>query len=419
MVNPLTVTYFYSACVGITTPDTSILCDPWFTDGAYDGSWYQYPKLQDPLGKIPAHDYVYISHIHPDHYDPIFLKAYLELHPSTKVIIADFKSNFLLARMRGEGVPHDVVEKLVIGDSSIGIFPNELRSYDIDSALAVYWKDQSVINMNDNPYRESHVQRILDFIPNRPTIALLGYTGAGPYPQTYHTDEKTLLSKAEDKKQAFFKRYKEMADSIDAKVNIPFAGKYILGGKLSHLNRFRGVADAVEVTQFDPKAVVLEDAGRGSIDCASLQPSAVRTRPYNTEEMESYAASLSSLSMKYETLFPGLQLEDIPFRRLLPKAHQTAQRRSECEEDCYMCLRVGKEWFVSNARKGSDHGRFTNTVEDLVPRSEITIDPRYLYGLITMIFHWNNAEVGSHYMVKRVPDILSRPAQAFLNYFHV
>ena len=66
-----------------------------------------------------------------------------------------------------------------------------------------------------------------------------------------------------------------------------------------------------------------------------------------------------------------------------------------------MCLRVGKEWFVSNARKGSDHGRFTNTVEDLVPRSEITIDPRYLYGLITMIFHWNNAEVGSHYMVKR------------------
>ena len=214
--------------------------------------------------------------------------SYLELHPSTKVIIADFKSNFLLARMRGEGVPHDVVEKLVIGDSSIGIFPNELRSYDIDSALAVYWKDQSVINMNDNPYREGHVQRILDFIPNRPTIALLGYTGAGPYPQTYHTDKKTLLSKAEDKKQAFFKRYKEMADSIDAKVNIPFAGKYILGGKLSHLNRFRGVADAVEVTQFDPKAVVLEDAGRGSIDCASLQPSAVRTRPYNTEEMESY-----------------------------------------------------------------------------------------------------------------------------------
>jgi len=43
------VTYYYSACVAITTPDVSILCDPWFTDGIYDGAWYQYPKIKNPM----------------------------------------------------------------------------------------------------------------------------------------------------------------------------------------------------------------------------------------------------------------------------------------------------------------------------------------------------------------------------------
>ena len=47
------LTYYYSACVGIRMEGLSVLCDPWFSDGAYYGSWYQYPKLIDPINKIP------------------------------------------------------------------------------------------------------------------------------------------------------------------------------------------------------------------------------------------------------------------------------------------------------------------------------------------------------------------------------
>ena len=43
--------------------------------------------------------------------------------------------------------------------------------------------------------------------------------------------------------------YKKLTNSLNAKVNIPFAGKYILGGKLIELNDYRGVADAVEVLE--------------------------------------------------------------------------------------------------------------------------------------------------------------------------
>ena len=34
-------------------------------------------------------DVIYISHLHPDHFDPGFLKMYLNRYPKTQIIIGD------------------------------------------------------------------------------------------------------------------------------------------------------------------------------------------------------------------------------------------------------------------------------------------------------------------------------------------
>lgn len=49
----------------------------------------------------------------------------------------------------------------------------------------------------------------------------------------------------------------------------------------------------------------------------------------------------------------------------------------------------------------------------------IFCDPRYLYGLLTMIFHWDNASVGSQLITRRAPEDFNRSSQDFLNFFHV
>ena len=77
-IKSISVRYIYSACVVTTTPDVSILHDPWFTEGIYDGSWFHYPKVSDPLSSIGNVDLIYVSHIHPDHYDSAFLKTYFK-----------------------------------------------------------------------------------------------------------------------------------------------------------------------------------------------------------------------------------------------------------------------------------------------------------------------------------------------------
>ena len=55
-------------------------------------------------------------------------------------------------------------------------------------------------------------------------------------------------------------------NSIKPRYNLPFAGKYFLGGKLANLNHYRGIADPFEVSYFDKKAIILDDKGKGEID---------------------------------------------------------------------------------------------------------------------------------------------------------
>lgn len=67
------ITFTGHVGMSIETSGGSILCDPWFTP-AYFASWFVFPRndrldvtaLLDP-------DYLYISHLHHDHFDPAFL----------------------------------------------------------------------------------------------------------------------------------------------------------------------------------------------------------------------------------------------------------------------------------------------------------------------------------------------------------
>lgn len=416
------VTYFYSACVAIETPDFRIICDPWFTDGAYDGSWFQFPRLEQPLEKLGAADFVYVSHIHPDHYDPVFLRAYLKRHPRTRILIARFLHPHLQRKMLADGFEPELVTELRVGDSDLHILPNESEQQpdpsDVDSALVVRWQNHAVVNMNDNAYNAEQIGKIVALCPS-PQLALLGYTGAGPYPQTYHEPSKQLEALAETKKQQFFQRYRELREALRPEIAIPFAGKYLLGGKLAALNQYRGVADAVEVLEFDRNCVVLDDGGDASIDTATLTPTRTRTRPYSEADIALALEAIGDRPLAYETLMPKSSISALPVRKLADKAYRNALRYSLCEENYFFCLEIADGWIILNANRERPLCEPRSSIADLYPRSEVRLDARHLFGLLTGVYHWNNAEVGSHLQVRRHPDRLNRAAQRFLNFLSV
>lgn len=426
-LNCITVKYIYSACIVTKTNDATILHDPWFTEGIYDGSWFHYPKISNPLDSIGDVDYIFISHIHPDHYDSKFIRKYFERFGIKKIIIANHQPNYMLGKMRSDGFSPIVLdEALTIGNTTIEIIPHITGSIsDVDSAIIIKYFDNDrthcVVNANDIIFDADMRSKIRNTAQNI-DILLCGYTGAGPYPQTYFDiQDKQLLIEANAKKHSFFERYKTLINYLDAKVNIPFAGKYILGGKLSNLNFFRGVADPVEVLEFDKNAIVLAD-NDGQINTRTYKASNKRTKLYEKNEIEKAIDSLKYKKMDYERLIAADEIDQLPIKRLLSMATKNALEKSEVEDDYYFCIKLPKgEVGVINANKKLKASiKYINSEDQLPePRSEITIDMRYLFGLITNIYHWNNAEVGSQFFTRRIPNIFNRKAQTFLNFLSI
>ncbi len=419
------VRMMYSACVVIETSDCRILCDPWFTDGIYDGSWHLFPVTENPIEVIGDCDYLFISHIHPDHYDPVFIKAYFDCYGTKPLLVANRENNSLAKKATVDGFEVMVLdEDLLISQTRISIVPHNTGSpLDIDSVLIVENIDEErihrVVNINDCIVDPQLLDQILLYGPI--DILLLGFTGAGPYPQTFFDiTEPELLVAAEKKKFDFFQRYLNSTTILQAQVNIPFAGQYLLGGKLSELNQFRGTSDATEILAIDSSAVVLDDY-LGSIDTKTLVASHPRTNPYSPVLIENRLKEIANKSMVYESQMLEIDMK-IDLRVLLDKSLLGARHRSDCRTDYFFVFNFGTSvrWIINAKSNSPDGARMVLEGEILAePRSEISINERYFRGLLGRRFHWNNASVGSQYFTNRVPNVLDESAWVFLHFLHV
>src|SRR3954451_1413002 len=95
------------ASVLIETAHGSVLTDPW-VNPAYFGSWFPFPDNSeldwDALG---ACDYLYISHLHKDHFDPEHLRKHVD--KDAVVLLPDYPVPDLRRELEALGF-HDFVE---------------------------------------------------------------------------------------------------------------------------------------------------------------------------------------------------------------------------------------------------------------------------------------------------------------------
>ena len=101
------ITFLGHAGCLVETDHGSVLCDPWFTP-AYFGSWFPFPR-NDRLAvdRLPAPDYLYISHLHRDHFDPQWLARHVATQ--TRVLLPEFGIDLLGRELAKLGF-HDLVE---------------------------------------------------------------------------------------------------------------------------------------------------------------------------------------------------------------------------------------------------------------------------------------------------------------------
>ena len=71
------ITFLGHAGLFLETPMGSVLCDPWFTP-AYFASWFPFPSNEQvEKARFGRPTYLFVSHLHADHFDIAFLRDYV------------------------------------------------------------------------------------------------------------------------------------------------------------------------------------------------------------------------------------------------------------------------------------------------------------------------------------------------------
>lgn len=221
------VTYIGHACMMMEGGGTRILMDPWLVDPTYHGTWWHFPPLVHRPVDLPKIDYLYISHEHPDHFDPPTLR---QLDKNVHVIIANFKRKRFRDRILDLGFRNvqelGFLEDFKLNGSglTVRLVPPD-RQWD-DSAMLAKFDGTTVFNCNDCHLDDATLRRLGQ--ENQIDLAFLTFTGASQYPGCFEFSLASKIERWRQSKSAHLEEFVNWAQQLRAKRVVPAAGNFAL-----------------------------------------------------------------------------------------------------------------------------------------------------------------------------------------------
>ncbi|KAB7752854.1 Rieske 2Fe-2S domain-containing protein [Mycolicibacterium mucogenicum] len=213
----------------IDTAAGSILCDPW-VNPAYFASWFPFPDNSqldwDTLGDC---DYLYVSHLHKDHFDPEHLRAHV--NKNATVLLPDYPVPDLRRELEALGFhtffeTTDSVKHRVSGPKGdLDVMIIALRAPADgpigDSGLVVSDGETVAFNMNDaRPIDLDMVATEFGDVD----VHMLQYSGAIWYPMVYDMPTRAKEAFGTQKRQRQMDRCRQYIAQVGATWVVPSAG---------------------------------------------------------------------------------------------------------------------------------------------------------------------------------------------------
>lgn len=213
----------------IDTEAGSILCDPW-VHPAYFASWFPFPDNSgldwDALGDC---DYLYVSHLHKDHFDPALLRAHV--NKDAVVLLPDYPVPDLRRELEGLGFhtfveTTDSVKHRVSGPKGdLDVMIIALRAPADgpigDSGLVVSDGATTAFNMNDaRPIDLDMLAAEFGHVD----VHMLQYSGAIWYPMVYDMPARAKQAFGTQKRQRQMDRCRQYIAQVGATWVVPSAG---------------------------------------------------------------------------------------------------------------------------------------------------------------------------------------------------
>jgi UDP-MurNAc hydroxylase len=231
----MNVTYLGHAAILLEAGGRRILMDPWLTDPTYHGMWWHYPPLALGPRDLPPIDYLYVSHEHPDHFDPPTL---VQLDKNVHVIIANFARKRFRDRLAALGfrtiTEINFGETFRCGDGLRVRLIRPDRPWD-DSAILLGDGHTTVLNVNDCHLDDATLRRLGEEQPI--DLAFLTFTGASQYPGCFEFPLASKITRWRESKRAHLEEFVNWARLLGAKRAVPAAGNFaLLAADQLHLN---------------------------------------------------------------------------------------------------------------------------------------------------------------------------------------
>jgi len=201
---------------------TSVLCDPWLIGSCHWRSWWNYPEPSREMVDSLKPDYIYLTHIHWDH----FHGASLKLFPrDTCILIPQFPSRHMAIDLHYLGF-HNIREIPHAGLVQLG--PElSLHSFqfgiDHDSAVVLTDGKVTLLDANDCkifglPLRQLRKRfRTFDFV-------LRSHSNARVLPYCLEDYERYLPSFRTN--QDYIEEFSNFCLSLNARYAVPFASNH-------------------------------------------------------------------------------------------------------------------------------------------------------------------------------------------------
>ena len=269
------ITHLNSATQIIDFKGVKILTDPWLGEPIYYNSWVSYPPFdEDNAYMLDNIDYVYISHLHEDHFSE---ETLLRLDKETKFIVFDFSEKTVFNKLKRFGfndvkelkhgertlLKNNVYINIFAADNcdpevclkSFGCFMVENKkggTYQIDSLCVIEDGNEFLLNTNDCPYPIA--KNVINVIKKRfkkIDFMLVGYTSASlfPFSMADYNDKKKHEAKLRTRKKALDYTVNYI-EEFRPKYFMPHAGTYYLAGKNWGLNKFSPVPEYIEAKSY-------------------------------------------------------------------------------------------------------------------------------------------------------------------------
>tara|TARA_B100001063_G_C16771932_1_gene562245 strand:- start:2533 stop:3840 length:1308 start_codon:yes stop_codon:yes gene_type:complete len=429
------IKHFNNSFFELNINSKKVVLDPWI--GNMDGTCtWSYPNIsgnKNILNKLNP-NFIYISHLHSDHYDENILKKFKK--KNTKIIIKKFPDRRLKKKLNNLGYKNvieiDPWKSYNTKDMELTLVPSDQSNssgiktkifYDLDSSIIVYDKKNKICFYNnvDNPLSEKSFKKIFKITKKKYgkiDIAAVGPRSASEYPQCFlninrNLEKKKIISKS-------LNRAAQILKILKVKNFIPAGGAYCISGKFYPLQKYVAHPTDTETYNFFSKkkynVLNIDNAGELKVTKEKIQ---IIDQNNNSNLSKSKEKILRSKVYNFEKIKTDFNLSSI-FKKA-QKNYLNIIKKINLKNNYQIKI------FTYKNLKLSEKGKITSKVREkfnLIPNNNIKIkynlelhlDYRLLYLCLKNKTNWNMAMGGSSIMYIRKPNIFNPDVSSSLNF---